>query len=163
MDINGLVLESRYAEYQFLIKGPLQKVWRDGYPVEEHQIIPLEFDRYLCELDLMATRQEWNEIQKEAVTGAIERQLNDPSFRDMWVHEKPRPPLPWPNYDTMKETQILMVAQATGQAREALAYELQRDGGARETVVKKLQGLIESDGDSGTVDPDAETEDLFAA
>jgi len=166
MDINGLVLESRYPEYQFLVKGPLEQVWRDGFPVQENQIIPLQFDRFLCELDVMAANQEWGETQKQAVAGAVERQLNDPQYRDMWVHVTPKPPKPWPNYDETHANQVVSIAQATGTVTSALIYEQRgREGGPREAVVAKLQELHDNILKAGgaTLDPDAETEEIFAA
>jgi hypothetical protein len=166
MDIDGLVLESKYPEYQFLIKGPLEQVWRDGFPVQENQIIALQFDRYLCEVDLMAQNQEWGEAQKQAVAGAIKRQLDDPQARDMWVHVTPKPPKPWPTYDDTLESQVVSIAQATGTVSEALVYEQRgREGGPREKVVAKLQELHDSILKAGgaTLDPNAETEEIFAA
>lgn len=167
MDLHGVVLESKYAEYQFLIKGPLQKMWRDGYPVEEHQIIPLQFDRYLCEMDVMAANQEWGEGQRESVSRAIEQQMNDPSFRDMWVHVAPKPPLPWPTYDETHHNQIPVIAQATGMIEAALAYEQRgREGGPRPSVEQKLRELQEGHGadvaDRGAPAPDAQPDEMFA-
>jgi hypothetical protein len=157
INIEGLVLESKYPEHQFLIKGPLEKVWRDGFPVDEFSIIPLQFDRYLCEVDVMAREQEWNDDQREAVTRALDRSLGDPGFRDMWVHEIPKPPKPWVTYDDTHHAQIAMIAQATGTMAETLAYETRgRPEGPRDGVVKKLQELIEAQGkeaDGGPEEP----------
>lgn len=160
MELNGVVLESKYAEYQFLIKGPLQKMWRDGFPVEEHKIIPLQFDRYLCELDVMAQNQEWDEQQREAVARTIEQQFNDPSFTDMWVHKAPVPPLPWPTYNETHHNQIPVIAQATGMVSAALAYEQRgREEGPRPSVEQKLKELLASDDSASTA---VEQDDLFA-
>jgi hypothetical protein len=166
MDIDGLVLESKYPEYQFLIKGPLEQVWRDGFPVQENQIISLQFDRYLCEVDVMAQNQEWGEPQKQSVAGAVERQLNDPQYRDMWVHITPKPTKPWPTYDETPPNQVVSIAQATGTVTQALVYEQRgREGGPREAVVAKLQELHDNILKAGgeALDPDAETEEIFAA
>jgi len=159
MDIDGVVLESKYPEFQFLIKGPLQKMWRDGFPVEEHKIIALQFDRYLCELDVMAKNQEWTEEERESVARTIAQQLDDPSFRDMWVHEIPRPPKPWPTYDETPEAQIVTIATATGTVFAALAYE-QRGREPRPAVLAKLEKLAEADEESPG---EAEADEIFAA
>jgi hypothetical protein len=168
MKLDGLVLESKYSQYQFLVKGPLEKVWRDGFPVDEYTIIPLQFDRYLCEVDEMARNQEWGEQQREAVGGSIQRHLDDPGFRDMWIHESPKPPLPWPTYDETHHNQIPVIAQATGMVIAALAYEQRgRPGGPRVSVVEKLSAMVGEqpvaaveEGAAG--EPDAQTDDLFA-
>jgi hypothetical protein len=163
IELDGLVLESKFPEYQFLIKGPLEKVWRDGFPVDEQQIIPLQFDRYLCEVDEVAKTQEWNEGQREAVAHALARSLDDHSFRDMWVHEAPRPPKPWPTYDETHHQQIPMIAQATGQMHEALAYEQRgRAEGPRDGVVKKLQEQIEAQAPATEAGPEAQSDEMVA-
>ena len=166
MDINGLVLESRYPEYHFLIKGPFQQVWRDGFSVQEQKIIDLAFDRYLLEMDVAAREQEWTAEERESVTRALQASFDDPTFRDMWVHQIPKPPLPWPTYDSTHHNQIAVIAQATGMVHAALAYEQRgREGGPRESVVTKLQQLAEETEDVGgeSRDPEAEADEIFAA
>lgn len=140
MEIEGLLLESKYPEYRFVVKGPLQKVWIDGFPVDEQKILTLEFDRYICDVEQLAVEQEWTPGDREAVSGTLDRFLRDPMFRDMWIHEAPKPPKPWPNYDEMDAKQIPVVAQATQQIDEALAYET-RGRKPRSTVVAALEKL----------------------
>jgi len=164
LDTNGLILESPYAQYQFLIKGPMQKVWKDGFPVDEQKIIPLQFDRYICFVDDMAAEQEWTVEDREFVARAIDASLNNPKFRDMWVHEAPKPPLPWPTYESMHHSKIATAAEMNGLVGEAFAYETRgREGGPRPAVVKKLQALL--DGKSEPDEPDAPEpdDDLVAA
>lgn len=141
MKLEGLVLESKYPQFQMLVKGPMQKVWKDGFPIDEQKIIVLEFDRFICELDEMKLAQEWGAGELESVERQLERQLRDPSFRDAWVHEMPKPAKPWPTYDETHHNQIPTIAQATGQVESALTYET-RGREPRESVVKKLQALL---------------------
>ena len=61
MELKGLVLESVYPEYTYLVKGSRHTVYREGYPVEEAKLLTLRFDRYLCEVDDMIREQEWND------------------------------------------------------------------------------------------------------
>lgn len=162
MDITGVVLESKYPQFHFLIKGPMQQVWRDGFPVQEQKIIDLSFDRYLLEVDVAAREQEWTAEERESVARGIEVSLNDPSFRDMWVYEIPKPPLPWPTYDETHHNQIPSIAQATGMVHAAIAYEQRgREGGPRESVVSKLQQLAD-EVEVESRDPEAEAEEIFA-
>src|SRR5262245_4921843 len=148
MNIDGLILESKYPQYQHLMKGPLVKTWRDGFPVDEQKILILQFDRYICFVDEMSRDQEWTPDDREYVANGLEWQLNDPKFRDMWVHEPVKPVAPWPTYDQTHHKQVHTVAQAVGLVNEALAYELHgRPGGPRPDVVKHLQAAqgVESD------------------
>lgn len=143
MNIDEIVLESKYPEFQWCVKGPLQKVWKDGFPVDEQKILMLYFDRYLCEVADMIRDQEWTDEDKLYAERALDRFLNDPNFRDAWVHEMPKPAMPWPTYDQTHHNQVAVVAAATGQVGEALMYEQRgREGGPRESVVKKLQALL---------------------
>lgn len=162
MNLEGLVLESKYPEYQLCVKGPIHKVWRDGFPVDEAKILVLEFDRFICEVDVMNSNQEWNEPERESVVRALERHFNDPSFRDVWVHEAPKPSMPWPTYNETHHNQIAIIAKATGQIEAALAYESRgREGGPRDSVVKKLQELAAEIEDDSS-DTGAEVEEIFA-
>ncbi len=163
MKLEGLVLESKYPELQLLVKGPMQKVWKDGFPVDEQKIIVLAFDRYLCELDVMARNQEWGEGERAAVDGQLSRQLADPQFRDAWVHEAPKPAKPWPSYDETHHNQVAGIAQATGTVESAITYETRgREGGPRESVLRKLQEL-QAEAPEETGGAASEPEDLFAA
>jgi len=145
MNIDGLILESRHPEYQFLIKGPMQKVWRDGFPVDEQKILILQFDRFICFTDDMIREQEWTEEDKEFCGRGLEQILGDPKQRAMWIHEPKKPPLPWPTYDDTPSKQIHTIAQATGMINEAIAYESSgREGGARPEVLKNLQVLAQA-------------------
>jgi len=145
MNLKGLILESRYAGYQFLVKGPQHKVWRDGYPVDEQKIIPLQFERYICMLDDMDREQEWDDADRESVSRMLDMLMANPSFNDMWVHVAAKPPAPWPTYDTTHPKQIHTIADSIGMAQEALSYELHgREGGPRPDVVKNLQGLTQN-------------------
>lgn len=162
MKLEGLVLESKYAEYIQLIKGPMQKVWKDGFPVDEQEVLPLEFDRYLCVLDDVLQAKEWGEIQREHIERYLERALRDPSFVDFWVHETPKVMPPWPNYNDTHHNQIPVVAQSVGLVREALTYETRgREGGPRESVVKKLSEILNEDVPS-VVSADVTEDELLA-
>ena len=155
MDIDGLILEARWPEYQFLVKGPLQKVWRDGFPVDEQKIIPLQFDRFICFIDDMAREQEWSDGDRDHVARALEVSLNDPKFREMWVHEALKPPLPWPAYDETHHKQIHVVAKSVGLVGEALAYEQHgRPEGPRPEVVKNLQAALADAQPAAEIDVD---------
>ena len=140
MDITGLILEAQAPQYQVLLKGPLHKVWRDGFPVDEQKILQLQFDRYICFVDDMQRRQEWTDEDRTFVERGIEQLLDDPSFREMWVHVPVRPPAPWPTYDETHHKQIHVVAASVGLIEQALAYELHgREDGPRPEVVKNLE------------------------
>lgn len=165
MDIDGLILESRHPEYQFLIKGPMQKVWRDGFPVDEQKILILQFDRYICFVDDMTQEQEWSDEDKLFVARQLEVSLNDPKMRAMWVHEPVRPSAPWPTYDETHHKQIHVIAKATGMAAEALAYEQAgRPGGPRPEVVKNLQELVAEaqEPSEGAREADQISDEMFA-
>jgi hypothetical protein len=145
MNIDGLILESKFPEYQFLIKGPFHKVWRDGFPVDEQKILILQFDRYICMVDDMVQEQEWTEEDKEFALRQLEVQMNNPKYRDMYVHVPKRPDKPWPTYDDTHHKQIPNIAVATGTVHTALAYERTREGGGRPEVVAKLEELALQD------------------
>ena len=164
MQIDGLVLESKYPEYQWCIKGPIRKVWKDGFPVDEPKLLVLQFDRYLCEVDEMVQNQEWTPEDKEYVARIMERDLVDPRFRDAWQHQAPKIHPPWPTYDETHHNQVPVIAKATGQVAEALAYEERgRPDGPRESVVKKLRALLAEPRDNGSAAPEpAEAEDLLS-
>jgi hypothetical protein len=158
--LEGLVLESKYPEFLLMIKGPLQQIWRDGFPVQEQQVLQIQFDRFLCELDDMARAQEWGEEQKAAVKRALEDRLRDPMLRDVWIHETPRPPLPWPTYEETPHGQVPTIAQATGMVEQALAYEERgRAEGPRKMVVVKLEALR---GAASAEEPEPELEPVAA-
>lgn len=143
MDINGLILETKYQDYQVLLKGPLHKVWRDGFPVDEQKILILSFDRYICMVDDMIRRQEWTPDDVEHASRQIEYMLGDPAQRDMWQHKPPVVLPPWPNYNETHHKQIHVVAQSIGLVDEALTYELRgREGGPRPEVVKNLESVV---------------------
>jgi hypothetical protein len=145
LDINGLVLESKFAEYQFLAKGPMHQVWRDGFPVQEQKILRFEFDRYICLVDQMVREQEWTPEDCTYAMRHVATMLADQRYTDMWVHVKPKITPPWPTYDETHPKQIHTVAQAVGLVREALAYEQQREGGPRQMVVENLQKALGDD------------------
>ncbi len=161
MNIEGLVLESKYPQYRLFVKGPLEKKWRDGFPVDEQKLLIIEFDRFLCEMDEMISNQEWTEEDKEFCARGLEIHLKNPLFRDVWVHEISRPGKPWPTYNETHHNQIAAIAAATGQIEAALSYETRgREGGPRPSVEAKLRELLE--GQSDPVEVEAEREELFA-
>lgn len=142
-DLNGLILESRYHEYQYIIKGPIQTNWQDGFPRQEPKHIVLHFKGFVCLLEDEIRDQELDDDDKLHVFKAIQSSLKNPNFTDMWVHERPRPGMPWPTYAETDVKQIPMVAQVTKTIGAAIAYE--RDGrpeGPREAVIKKLEDLL---------------------
>jgi hypothetical protein len=141
-EIAGLVLESKFAEYQYLAKGPLHKVWRDGFPVDEQKILRLHFERYICFVDQMAREQEWTPEDCEYALRQIAQQLATPQYHDMWVHLPAKVEPPWPTYDETHPKQIHTIAQAIGMVAEALAYENRRPGGPRTMVVENLQNAL---------------------
>jgi hypothetical protein len=142
MNIDGLILEAKFPQYIYLFKGPLQKTWRDGYLIDEPKQLALEFDRFACELDIMAKNQEWSPEDKEAVGGQLEQLINNPQFTDMWVHVPAAPIPPWPTYDETHHNQIPMIAAATHLVAEAISYEKRREGGPRPGVLSKLEELL---------------------
>jgi|SRR5215471_3277820 len=142
MNIEGLILESRYPEYQFLVKGPMQKVWRDGFPVDEQKILILQFDRFICFMDDMIKEQEWTEEDVEFCGRGLQNVLDDPKYRAMWIHEPKRPAMPWPTYDETPSKQIPTIAKSIGMINEAMAYETSgREDGPRPEVVERLAAL----------------------
>ena len=143
MDIKGLILESNFPELQVLLKGPLQKVWRDGFPVDEQKILQLQFDRYICFVDDMVRRQEWTPEDTEYAARHIESMLNDPTEREMWIHQPPVVQPPWPTYNETHHKQIHVVAKSIGLVGEALTYETRgREEGPRPEVVKNLEAAL---------------------
>lgn len=159
LDLDTLVLESKHPQLQYLIKGPYQDVWKDGFPTKEQKVLVLQFERYICEVAEMARDQEWNEEERDIVAKRLQYELYENlRERDFWKHEPPKPAIPWPTYDQTHHSQIAMIAKATGTVEEALVYETRgREDGPRESVVKKLEEL--RDGDAGT----AADEDALAA
>lgn len=143
LPLDGLILESRHAEYQYIVKGPLETNWQDGFPREQPKHIVLEFDDFICMLDDQAFRKEWTDEDKLYIGRALERAFRDNEVRaQMWIHEKPRPPLPWPKYNETHHKQIPQIAAATGTVAEAIRYENERDGGPRVEVIQKLTELL---------------------
>lgn len=162
MELKGLVLESVYPEYTYLVKGSRHTVYREGYPVEEAKLLTLRFDRYLCEVDDMIREQEWNDEDMKLMEAKIEWDMQNPTFRDMWVHSAPKIEAPWPTYDETHHNQVAAVAIATGLVSEALTYETRgRDGGPRASVVEKLQQALASS-DSLDEEVDVEEEEIAA-
>jgi hypothetical protein len=140
-------------------------VWRDGYRVEEQKILVLQFDRFICFTDDMAKEQEWTPEDKEYAARGLESQLNDPMFRDMWIHQPVLPDKPWPTYDETHPKQIHTVAIATGMVEQALAYESRgRADGPRPSVVENLQKALNAQQPAEEpVEESDDSDDLFAA
>jgi hypothetical protein len=163
LNVEGLVLESQYADYNYCIKGPLIIDYSDGYPKQHPKHIVLDFDSFLCEVDDVVARNELTDEDKEYMGRALEAALKNPLFKEMWIHQSPKPPMPWPSYDETPASQIPMVAKTIGLIAEALAYEQRgRDGGSRPTVVKKLQELQTEAPDVPSAPPE-DSEDLDLA
>jgi hypothetical protein len=137
-DLDGLMLESKYGELTYLVKGPLLTQWRDGFPKQEPKIIAFEFDRYICEIGPAIRRMELTDEDKEYVARRITFDFADPHFTDMWEHVPPKVEPPWPSYEDAHPNAIPGLAKQIGMVDEALAYEQRREGGPRESVVKKL-------------------------
>ena len=143
LNVDGLVLESQYAEYNYCVKGPLIIDYSDGFPKQVPKHIVLDFDSYLCEIDDVVLRNELTEEDREYIGRAIEGALKNPMFKEMWVHEAPKPPIPWPSYNETPASEVPVVAKTIGLLQEALAYEQRgRPEGPRPTVVKKLEDLF---------------------
>ena len=143
MNLDGLILESKYAEYQFCLKGPTETTWQDGFPRQQPKHIVLEFDSYTCVVEDEARNKEWTDEDKEYISRTLDRFLNDRAFNEMWVHEKPKPALPWPKFNETHHKQVPVIAAATGTVAEALAYEeYGRDGGPRPEVMERLRELL---------------------
>lgn len=158
MELEKLVLESKYPQYQFIVKGPRITVWKDGYPVQEPKHIVLFFDRFLCVMEDTIRDQELSEEDCDFVKRGIEAAFKNPTFTDMKIHEAPKINAPWPTYDTTHHNQVPVIASQIGMVAEAIAYETRgREGGPRESVVKKLAEL-----QNGAPAPDHE-DDLVAA
>lgn len=161
MNLEGLVLESRYPQLERYIKSGATQEYRDGLPVTGRKHLKLEFDRFICEVNQMAEEQEWTDEDKEFAAREIERELKNPTTRDIWVHEKPKINPPWPNYNETHHNSIAGVAKATGLVGEAITYESRgREGGPRESVIKQLEAL---QGDSSDAVVPTEDDDLVAA
>jgi hypothetical protein len=140
--IDGLVLESKYPQQQYLIKGPLMESWRDGIPMRLPKQIVLQFDRHLLELDDTIREQELTEEDKLYVARQLNYELGRGDFVDFWVHEKPEIKPPWPTYNDTHHNTVAQVAESIGLVNEALWYEqFGRPGGPRESVVAKLNAL----------------------
>src|SRR5215471_15403849 len=138
--MEGLVLESRYPQLQYIIKGPIQDSWRDGIPIRTPKHIVLEFDRHLLEMDQLVREKELTDEDKEYIRRQLEYEFSKPNFPDFWEHKPPRLGPPWPTYDETDPKQIPNVAKAIGLVTEALRYEKQRDE-PRQVVIEKLEGL----------------------
>jgi hypothetical protein len=139
--IDGLVLESKYPQLQYIIKGPIEDSWRDGIPQRIPKHIVLEFDRHLLIMDDLIREKELNDDDKTYISRQLDYELNRAQFNDFWVHQPPKPNPPWATYDQTDPKQIATVAQATGLVVEALRYENARDDGPRDAVVAKLEAL----------------------
>jgi hypothetical protein len=134
------MLESKYGEMTYMVKGPLVTNWKDGFPKQEPKLFVFQFDRYMLDVGEEIRRMELTDEDKEYVLRKIERDLKDIDMReDMWVHEPPRVAPPWPNYEDTHVNAIPGIAKNIGLVNEAIAYESRRDGGPRESILKKLQ------------------------
>jgi len=158
-NLRDVVLESKYGEYQYLAKGPLQTSWRDGFPKQEPKLISLQFERFLCEVRDEIDRQELTEEDQQYLAAKLQHDLSDTMYRDMWVHEPVKPDKPWPSYEETDVKQIAVVAKATGLVEQALTYERRRDDGPREDVVKELSELQEF---AGAIDLTVNEDDFTA-
>jgi len=159
--IDGLVLESKFPQLQYVIKGPIQDEWRDGVPVRRPKHIVLEFDRYLLVLDDLGREKEWTDEDKEYIARQLDYELGRPGFVDFWEHKPKLPDPPWPTYNDTHHAQIATVAETVGMVNEALNYEKRgRPGGPRESVVAKLEALQNIE--EGSV-PFAPDDDALAA
>lgn len=153
LTVDGLVLESKYADYNYCIKGPIETNYTDGFPRQQAKHIVLDFDSFLCEVDDVVARNELTDEDKEYIGRAVNAALGNPLFTEMWEHKSPKPNPPWPTYDDTNASEIPVVAKSIGLVREALTYET-RGREPRPLVVKKLEGLL------GESDTDAPVEDL---
>lgn len=140
VEIDGLVLESKYPQLQYIVKGPIEDTWRDGMQIRQPKHIVLEFDRHLLVMDDLAHEKEWTDEDKLYISRQLDYELKRPQFVDFWVHKPPTPQPPWPTYDSTDAKQIATVAKATGLVTEALRYEKNgREDGPRPEVVKALE------------------------
>lgn len=155
--IDGLVLESKYPDLSYIVKGPIQDEWRDGIPVRRPKHIVLEFDRYLLEMDQLIREKELDEEDKLFIKRQLEYEFSKPNFVDFWVHEKPIPAPPWPTYDDTHHAQVASIAEAVGLVPQALHYEVNgRPGGPRTSVVEKLQAMQNAEAEGIPFIPDGE-------
>jgi len=139
-DLDGLLLESKYAEPALIVKGPIVTNWQDGLPRQEPKHFVFQFDRYICDVGEECRRMELTDEDKEFVARKFTTDLQNPDIRaDYWVHEPPVAAPPWPNYENTHAQAIPGIAKQIGMVMEAIAYEERRDGGPRESVVRKLQ------------------------
>jgi len=139
-DLDTLMLESKYGEMTYMVKGPLVTNWKDGFPKQEPKLFVFQFDRFMCDIGDEIRRMELTDEDKEYVLRKIERDLADIDMRaDMWIHQPPKVNPPWPNYEETHANAIPGIAKSIGLVDEALTYESRREGGPRESVVKKLQ------------------------
>lgn len=159
-DLDTLLLESKYSEMQYLVKGPMVTTWNDGFPRQQPKIIEFQFDRFMLDVGEEIRRKELTDEEKEYVARKIERDLGDIDMRaDMWVHEVPVVEPPWPTYQAMHGNAIPPFAKQAGMVAEALVYEQRgRPDGPREGVVRKLTELLDETPGAAEV-----TEDDFAA
>jgi hypothetical protein len=159
--IDGLVLEAKWPQLQYVVKGPIQDEWRDGIPVRRAKHLILEFDRYLLIMDDLVREKEWDDEDKLYILRQLNYELGRPQFVDFWEHKMPVPNAPWPNYNDTPENQVITIAQATGLIAEALRYEnAGRPGGPREKIVLKLNQLL---GDAPADEFETLSEDELAA
>lgn len=152
-NIEGLVLESMYADYNLCVKGPIITDWADGFPKQVPKHIVLDFDSFICEVDDVVNKNELTDEDKQFVARTLERILKNPSFVDVWIHEKPKVNPPWPTYDSIPATQVAAMANSIGMVRDALTYET-RGREPRDVVVKKLQELLGEDAGTPAEDLD---------
>lgn len=139
-DLDTLMLESKYGEMTYMIKGPIITNWADGFPRQEPKLIVFQFDRFMLDVGEECRRQELSDEDKEYVVRKIERDLADIDMRaDMWIHRPPKTEPPWPTYDDTHPNAIAGIAKSVGLVAEAITYEQRREGGPRESVLKKLE------------------------
>lgn len=70
----------------------------------------------------------------------------------IWVVERAKAAKPWPTYDETHHSKVVGIAEATGVAAEALAYESENKN--RETIIKGLTEALNQAQDEETVEAD---------
>ena len=158
----GLVFHSPFAAYQFIVRPLVKNYGPDGL-TEIGQIrellaefaahrgeyrytdadgntqVAADIAGHYFDLDSQAEQKGWTDEEKEYVANRLIRACTQyPS--EVTLYTKAPAPKPWPKYDETHIDAIPLVAEQTGTAAEAIAYEHENLNRAK--LVKALEKLL---------------------
>ena len=169
----GLVFKSKTSAHQEVCRSRSEQKAMDGTIISTIRELLAEFafisgdytyinpetgDRetapdirgHYFDLDQQAEAKDWDKNEKEIVARHMIRMCNK-GTPDFGLWSKPATPAPWSTYDETDAAKIADIAEATGFAEQALAYE--KENANRKAVVTALDKLLSA----------AKVEEEFAA